>query len=111
MIDNQQADLIADAVIAVGRSKAPYVEFAPGPFADAVGLAAQAGYLDTVGNGLVQLTGKGRDLLFQKDPGGRVLVELRLKCLEATGEFEGHRQDLEAYHPVSDANLPAQSAD
>lgn len=86
MTENQKADLIADAVREVGRSKAPYFEFAPGPFADAVHLAVAQGYLDSVGNSVVQITEKGRRLLLEKDPGGRVLVERQVeRFAEQTG--------------------------
>ena len=64
---------ITEAVMSVARSRARYVEFAPGPFADAVDHAVANGFLDPVGNGVVQLPPAGRDLSLQKNPEVRVL--------------------------------------
>ncbi len=64
MATNQfNAALIADAVCAVASSRAPYYEHAPfGPLAEGCRQAATLGYLNPVGNGVVQITEAGKQL-------------------------------------------------
>lgn len=98
----KKAEQITDAVRYVARSKARFIEFAPGQFADAVSLAAGEGYLSFVGNGVVELAEEGKSLMRDKDPEGVVLNRLAINALMQEREAQGLPRFIDLSGLISD---------
>lgn len=75
------ASAVTAAVEEVSRSRAPMVEFAPGPRLDAAIEAASLGFLDNIANGVFRMTDAGRELRQEKDPEGYVLNFVAIRSI------------------------------
>lgn len=77
-------DAIAEAVCTVFRSRAALFEHAPtGPLADAIRAAVVHGFLDSVGNGVVEISEEGRALALAKDPVRYAMTFIQCKASQA----------------------------